>query len=615
MTMNRLIQARLFAIVVAVAAFTSLLIGAETPREGTYVVTLEASAAVDGVQILGAQLAATYGGTLATEAGAPQDAFVLHISAERARVLAKDPRVTSVRSSILHPTIQNAAEVVNWSGGVSYTYDGSGNISQIGTDKFLYDDAGRLVQATTNSVQRNFEYDAFGNRKKCLQSDGDCQVGFTINTSENKNRIDQATYDASGNVKTLPSLRHAYSYDAFNMMTRDDYAPMAREFVYTADDERIAVYNVGTSWRWTLRDTSGKVLREFTSGDGAGATWQWAKDFVWRDNLLLASRQAVPGATTTYHYHLDHLGTPRRITDQDDRIIGVHDYHPFGQEVPGGTSEPLSAALKYTGHERDIWLEGSPDTLDYMHARYYSPVLGRFLSADPALTIDRNTSQPQGWNRYSYAVNNPVKLVDRDGKDWTLFIRDSSGGGITNFGHTALRVFGPGYDFTYDYGRYGDTKMLLWGDGILRVWNNWSEFLIGQASHGKGTMLTWQTSASMDQAMIAHFNALTKAGKQTNSSSKFAPYFTQYKLAGEFETYNLFGTNCSTISVDAMKQVSDEMHVQLQLLDLLNSISPEGLTDDLNMSPAERWDYMNQNGIIPREGPVIPVTVNGSPIK
>jgi hypothetical protein len=119
----------------------------------------------------------------------------------------------------------------------------------------------------------------------------------------------------------------------------------------------------------------------------------------------------------------------------------------------------------------------------------------------------------------------------------------------------------------------------------------------------------------MDQAMIAHFNDLTKAGKQRGSTSNYASFFTQYKLAGEYETYDLFGTNCSTISLDALKQVSEELHLQLELLDLLNSISPEGLRHDLNMSPAERWDYMNQNGIIPQEGPVIPAVVNGEPIK
>jgi RHS repeat-associated protein len=413
MTMNRLIQIRLFAIVIAAAACASSLMGAETHGKQLYVVTLDPSTAVAGVQTIASQIAATYGGAVVKEADAPQDAFVIRISAEGARVLARDPRITSVAVSHFRPAPMNATEVVNWAGGVSYSYDGAGNITQIGNDKFLYDDVGRLVRATMNSTQRTYDYDGFGNRKTCSQSGVACPPGFTVNTSENKNRITEAAYDASGNVTGLPSLRHTYTYDAFNMMTRDDFAPMAHEFVYTADDERIGVYDVGNLWRWTVRDATGKVLREFTSGNGPGAVWHWAKDFVWRDGLLLASRQAEPSGTTTYHYHLDHLGTPRRITDDNDLIIGVHDYMAFGPEIPGGTSEPLPAALKYTGHERDTWSEGGLDSLDYMHARYYSPVMGRFLSVDQHAS---DPGQPQSWNRYIYARNDPINLVDHAGK-------------------------------------------------------------------------------------------------------------------------------------------------------------------------------------------------------
>ena len=49
------------------------------------------------------------------------------------------------------------------------------------------------------------------------------------------------------------------------------------------------------------------------------------------------------------------------------------------------------------------------DSLDYMHARYYSPQIGRFFSFDPA---GGSLKTPQGWNHYSYGLGNPVKYVD-----------------------------------------------------------------------------------------------------------------------------------------------------------------------------------------------------------
>lgn len=48
-----------------------------------------------------------------------------------------------------------------------------------------------------------------------------------------------------------------------------------------------------------------------------------------------------------------------------------------------------------------------------MHARYHSPVTGRFLSTDPVLGTSR---KPQSWNRYSYANGNPVRLTDPTGR-------------------------------------------------------------------------------------------------------------------------------------------------------------------------------------------------------
>ena len=52
------------------------------------------------------------------------------------------------------------------------------------------------------------------------------------------------------------------------------------------------------------------------------------------------------------------------------------------------------------------------NSLDYMHARYYSPQVGRFFSFDP---LGGDTSLPASWNRYSYVVGNPLKYTDPQG--------------------------------------------------------------------------------------------------------------------------------------------------------------------------------------------------------
>jgi len=69
-----------------------------------------------------------------------------------------------------------------------------------------------------------------------------------------------------------------------------------------------------------------------------------------------------------------------------------------------------------------------------MHARYYSPGLGRFLSVDPG-GVD--LKRPQMWNRYGYVTNNPVNKADPDGKDEYVFTWKAT---KNSPGHSAIAV-------------------------------------------------------------------------------------------------------------------------------------------------------------------------------
>ena len=149
-----------------------------------------------------------------------------------------------------------------------------------------------------------------------------------------------------------------YTYDAAGMMVSATSAD-TRYFLYTADDERLATKN-GLSWTWTVRGLDEKVLSEYTSLETNGrptSNWQWAKDYVWRDGLLLASvAPTSPAATTTIveHFHLDHLGTPRVVSSSTGAQMGVHAYYAFGAELHLTPHETPPELLKFTGHERDV---------------------------------------------------------------------------------------------------------------------------------------------------------------------------------------------------------------------------------------------------------------------
>ncbi|MDF4005049.1 RHS repeat-associated core domain-containing protein [Luteibacter sp. PPL552] len=123
--------------------------------------------------------------------------------------------------------------------------------------------------------------------------------------------------------------------------------------------------------------------------------------------MLLAGVIAGPGlarAETVTYYYTNQQGTVLAIADASGNILSTADYRPYGVQTLG-TAE---AGPGYTGHVND---PGSG--LVYMQARYYDPVVGRFLSIDPkAASAGSNIA----FSRYAYSGNNPVGNVDPDGR-------------------------------------------------------------------------------------------------------------------------------------------------------------------------------------------------------
>jgi len=74
-------------------------------------------------------------------------------------------------------------------------------------------------------------------------------------------------------------------------------------------------------------------------------------------------------------------------------------------------------SLHFTGKERD-----SESGLDNFGARYDSSSMGRFMSPDPLIRagLPLDTHDPQSWNMYAYARNNPLRYTDPDGTNYLV---------------------------------------------------------------------------------------------------------------------------------------------------------------------------------------------------
>jgi RHS repeat-associated protein len=119
----------------------------------------------------------------------------------------------------------------------------------------------------------------------------------------------------------------------------------------------------------------------------------------------------------------DHLGSPRIILGTSGSLADTRrrDFMPFGEDLGAGqfgrttalgyeaTGTPSNPREKFATYERD-----DETGLDFAQARYYQSRLGRFTSVDP-LMASGNPINPKTWNRYSYCLNNPLRLFDPTG--------------------------------------------------------------------------------------------------------------------------------------------------------------------------------------------------------
>ncbi|MBL8141959.1 MAG: hypothetical protein JNM38_12650 [Acidobacteria bacterium] len=138
------------------------------------------------------------------------------------------------------------------------------------------------------------------------------------------------------------------------------------------------------------------------------ATKTWVRVFAIVGAASWVHGPAAQAETVEYYGH-DALGSVRVVFDTSGTAIARADYEPFGEaytvpSMPGPSGLP---AKQFTGQERD-----AEASLDYFGARFFVPRTGRFPQVDP---VYAGLFDPQQWNRYAYARNNPLMFIDPTG--------------------------------------------------------------------------------------------------------------------------------------------------------------------------------------------------------
>jgi len=198
------------------------------------------------------------------------------------------------------------------------------------------------------------------------------------------------SYDAVGNL-VGDSDGISLGWDARNRLVAwsdgtDEYA-----FAYDAAGERVS------------RD-DGTLTTVFLGDVEIDSTGE-ARTYFSFNGQTVAIR-TTSGSTSTLEVVLaDHLGSPQVTFDPaSGAVTGTRLHRPYGDTrdesgvLPGGRG--------YTGQQTD------PSGLMYYSARYYTPELMTFVSAD---TIVADESRTQDLNRYGYVRANPVRYSDPTG--------------------------------------------------------------------------------------------------------------------------------------------------------------------------------------------------------
>jgi len=186
---------------------------------------------------------------------------------------------------------------------------------------------------------------------------------------------------------------------------------------------------------WPVQLPPGVTIWKF---DARGGGWQAGLpgDLAPLSNI---ARQIAPGEAIYVHsaeaielsipraelqvayFHPDHLASSSVVTDSAGEVVEETAYHPFGvprhQSRPGG----MDPSYGFTQKERD-----RESRLHYFEARYLASPLARFLSFDPLVQrlgalegdeLKNLLAQPAKLNPFAYALNNPVRYNDPDGRD------------------------------------------------------------------------------------------------------------------------------------------------------------------------------------------------------
>ena len=205
-------------------------------------------------------------------------------------------------------------------------------------------------------------------------------------------------HDRNGNLTYDMELETNFAYNNLNLLEkamRND--TIVAKYSYLADGTKLSAVNA---------DDCGFAYRgSFTYRADAGG------DRVFESTPFGGGRiVATADKETVARYFLtDHLESVRVVATDQNNVLERNDYYPFGKRWDSASLPISDNRDHFNGKEDQVFI--GDDLADY-GARCYNKLNGRWLSQDPLADEYINHSQ------YCFCGNNPISMIDRDGRDW-----------------------------------------------------------------------------------------------------------------------------------------------------------------------------------------------------
>jgi RHS repeat-associated protein len=341
-------------------------------------------------------------------------------------------------------------------------------------------------------------------------------------------------YDANGNL--IQAGGWNYVWDYLNRMLSSGFNNSTTTYAYDEFGSRVMQTSTTSTTYYPNKYFS------TVSNIVGGTTYATSTNYIWNGDTLLATidQKLINGTATgtpiTRYIHPDHLGSTDAVTDQNGALVQLLDYYPYGATRVSTSSYPTNEKRQFIGQYSDT------SGLSYLNARYYSPTQGQFLSEDPVFWGDpkqQNLLDPQTFNLYSYANDNPITKSDPTGRQ---FCEDACIGEI---------IFARAMQWAIPVIRTGLTTGLVSADA--QIGSNLYQQATG---NGQNTMTVGSLGNAFGQGFAFGATAETGAGFV---SPLAAPFFRTAKAA------KLFGQTVSaggvTVGVDTVNGNSNPWQI------------------------------------------------------